>query len=292
MILWVFLLPVVVLCGLDEAGKTSIKLFLENIDKEQAKKPYIASTEVETFKEHYLSIYVIPGQERFRHMDFFYEQYIPLADRVGLVIDASDRRRFDEVKRYWEFLKQRIDRYATKEIEVLLIAHKQDVRGAAQADEIAKLVMSKKDMKKYHVKTLNTSILDIFSMYELLRAFYGDIKKVGLDTIVEVLCDNTQAQAAFLIDGQMLPISVIGSPEALKFMEDIFYPIYKRGVLDYIALKFENIRFVAISKKVNGENIVAGVYDYKVSLREAIDYCNRALTKYVEEARKRWKYIK
>jgi len=224
-------------------------------------------------------------------MEFFYEKFIQPADRVGLVVDASDKAKFGEVKRYWEYLKKMIEKYALKDVEVILIAHKQDKEGAVPAQELAKKIFSRGDIKKYRVKMLNTSILDMFSMYELLRTFYGDLKKVGLDTIVEVLCSKTKAQAAFLIDGQMLPISVIGSSEALKFMEEIFYPIYKRGILEYLALKFEEIRFVAISRKVDGDNIVAGVYDYKVSLKEAIDLCNRALVKYIDEARKRWRHL-
>ena len=284
-------MPTVILCGLDEAGKTSIKVYLENIDRGEALKPYIASTEVEGFRRHYLSIYVIPGQERFRQIEFFYEQYFPLADRIALVVDASDRGRFPEVKEYWAYLRAMIDKYGRSR-EVILVAHKQDKSGAVSADYLMGHIFSKSDRKKYKIRGINTTIMDIFSMYELLRVFYGDLKKVGIDTIVEALCANTRAQAAFLIDGQMLPISVHGSSDALKFMEDIFYPIYKRGVLEYIALKFEKIRFVAISRKTDGDVIVAGVYDYKVPLREAIDFCNRALERYVEEARRRWASIR
>ncbi|MEX0569499.1 MAG: ADP-ribosylation factor-like protein [Candidatus Njordarchaeota archaeon] len=284
-------MPNIILCGLDEAGKTSIKVYLENIDKEQATRPYIASTEVETYREHYLSVYVIPGQERFRYTEIFYQQYFSVADRIGLVVDASDHSRFKEVKEYWTYLKEMIKKYASKEIEVILIAHKQDKKEAVRVEEIATKILSKDDIKKYKIRMLNTSVLDIFSMYELLRAFYGDLKKVGLDAIVEVLCSNTKAGAAFLIDGQMLPISVAGSPDALKFMEEIFYPVFKRGILEYIALKFEQIKFVAISKRADGDIVVAGVYDYKISLKDAIDYCNRALIKYIEEARKRWKSV-
>ena len=285
------MLPNIILCGLDEAGKTSIKVYLENIDKEQATRPYIASTEVETYREHYLSVYVIPGQERFRYTEIFYQQYFSVADRIGLVVDASDHSRFKEVKEYWTYLKEMIKKYASKGIEVILIAHKQDKKEAVRVEEIATKILSKDDIKKYKIRMLNTSVLDIFSMYELLRAFYGDLKKVGLDAIVEVLCSNTKAGAAFLIDGQMLPISVVGSPDALKFMEEIFYPVFKRGILEYIALKFEQIKFVAISKRADGDIVVAGVYDYKISLKDAIDYCNRALIKYIEEARKRWKSV-
>ncbi len=284
-------MPVVTLCGLEEAGKTSIKVFLENIDKEKAIKPYEASTDVEAFSRHYLTIYVIPGQESFRYIEVFYEKFIQPADRVGLVVDASDKAKFREVKRYWEYLKKMIDKYALKSVEVILIAHKQDKKGAVSAQELVKKIFSKGDIKKYRVKMINTSILDIFSMYELLRAFYGDLKKVGLDAIVEVLCSKTKAGAAFLIDGQMLPISVVGSPDALKFMEEIFYPIYKRGVLEYLALKFGDVRFLAISRRVNGDSVVAGIYDYKVSLKEAIELCNQALLKYIDEARKRWRGI-
>lgn len=290
-LIWCILLPNVILCGLDEAGKTSIKVFLENIDKDQATRPYIASTEVETYREHYLSIYIIPGQERFRYVEIFYEQYMPIADRIGFVVDASDSGRFAEAKRYWQYLKGMIKKYASKKIEVIFIAHKQDKKGSIRAEELVKKIFSKDDIKKYKVKPLSTSVLDIFSMYELLRAFYGDLKKVGLDTIVEVLCSNTKASAAFLIDGQMLPISVMGSPDALKFMEEIFYPIFKRGVLEYLALKYEQVKFVAISRRVNSDIVVAGVYDYKTSLKDAINYCNKALIKYVDEARKRWKSI-
>lgn len=285
------MLPNVILCGLDEAGKTSIKVFLENIDKDQATRPYIASTEVETYREHYLSIYIIPGQERFRYVELFYEQYIPIADRIGFVVDASDSSRFVEAKRYWQYLKEIIKKYASKKIEVIFIAHKQDKKGSIRAEELVKKIFSKDDIKKYKVRPLSTSVLDIFSMYELLRAFYGDLKKVGLDTIVEVLCSNTKASAAFLIDGQMLPISVIGSSDALKFMEEIFYPIFKRGILEYLALKYEQIKFVAISRRVDSDIVVAGVYDYKTPLKDAINYCNRALIKYIDEARKRWKSV-
>lgn len=282
-ILEVRCLPVVILCGLEEAGKTSIKVFLENIDKNEAMKPYIASMEVETFKEHHLSIYVIPGQSRFRLMEFFYEQYLPLADRIGFVVDASDPAKFGEAKQYWDFLRRMIDKYSTKDMEVILVAHKQDKKGARLGEKLIGSIFSKGDIKKFRVKSINTSVLDIFSMYQLLRMFYGDLKKIGIDSIVDVLRANTRARAAFLIDSHMLPISVVGAKEALKFMEEIFYPVYKRGALEYIALKFEDIRFVAISRRVDGDFVVAGVYDYKVALNEAISFCNKALIKYVDE---------
>jgi len=281
-------LPNVVLCGLDEAGKTSIKVFLENMDKSEAMKPYIASNNIETYKKHYLSIYVVPGQARFRNIEVFYEQYFPLADRLGYVVDAGDPTRFPEARQYWEYLKKMIKKYARKDMEVIFVAHKQDKKTAKRAETIIYNIFPKDDIKKYRIRMINTSVLDVFSMYELLRMFYGDIKKVGIDAIVDVLRVNTNARAAFLIDSHMLPISVVGNKEALKFMEEVFYPIYKRGSLEYMAIKFENIRFLAIARRVNSDFVVAGVYDYKSQLGDAINYCNKALIKYMDEARKRW----
>ena len=278
------------LCGLEEAGKTSIKVYLENLDKNEALKPYIASNEVEIYKRHHLTIFVIPGQERYRYVEFYYQQYFTPSSIIGLVVDASDIGKFDEVAAYWGFLKEMIDKYA-KSRNVVLIAHKQDKKNALPAEKIARKIFSKGDIKKYNIRMIDTSILDIFSMYSLLRMFYGDLSKVGLDLIVQTLAFQTRAAASFLIDGHMLPLSVVGSKDALSFMEEIFYPIYKRGRLHYLILKFEGIRFLAVSKGGESDYVVVGVYDYKVPMGEAIKLCEKALDKYFSEARKRWKSL-
>ena len=139
-------MPIVTLCGLEEAGKTSIKIYLENIDRDQVKTPYRASENVEVYREHYLTVYVIPGQESFRYSEFLYEKCFQPSDRIGFVVDASDRDKFGEAKKYWEYVKKMIEKYAVKKVEVILVAHKQDKEGALDAREIAKKILSKNDI--------------------------------------------------------------------------------------------------------------------------------------------------
>jgi len=90
--------------GLDRAGKSSIKVYLESLSLNSAMNTRI-SNGVETYLVRNFRIDVFPGQEKLRYEETLYERLFPFVSKVVLVVDSVDRKRFPEVRKFWKFVK-------------------------------------------------------------------------------------------------------------------------------------------------------------------------------------------
>ncbi len=111
----------IAMCGLDNAGKTSILNFLKNGEFQGT----IATMGVnhENFKLGKLSMSVMDlgGQEVFRP---FWPGYIERADILVFVLDSSDVTRLPLAK---DIFHKAISTYCNEEIPILILATKQDL---------------------------------------------------------------------------------------------------------------------------------------------------------------------
>ena len=281
-----------VFVGLDAAGKTSIKVYLETLNLDAAKSTSM-SNHNETYERGNLRIEVFPGQEILRFKEPLYATFFPAVDKLVFVVDASDTKRFSEAKKYWNFLKQMITKYCKKIPQTIVLAHKQDLKESVSADIILDQIFDQEDIDKYNIVSLETSIYDPISISLLLMAIH-DGENIGLDKIIEALRSRSRANAAFIFDGHILPIcysSIDEDTKTMNLISDVICSLEKIGTIKTFISVFEDGgNMIAVSKKLNSERVIIGVYDYKEKTKNVLDLCINTLEYYMREIRKRaWK---
>jgi len=223
----------VLMVGLDYAGKTSIRQYLQTFDVNRALRTE-TSTSIETFRKSALNIYVVPGQELLRYEERIYEILLPITQKVCFVVDSADVSRFDKVKKYFEFIRRMMSKYASSDCELIVLAHKQDLPNAVDKRKIAELL----DVDETYV--LATSIMDPISMSQLC------LKLIGMN--IEVLIPfsrvmkEKEVKAVFFSDKEIpyillgdVSLGVIKLKEAMDLVKKIQSNmiIIDRGAIDY-----------------------------------------------------------
>ncbi|MEX0567560.1 MAG: ADP-ribosylation factor-like protein [Candidatus Njordarchaeota archaeon] len=279
----------VVFVGLDAAGKTSIKVYLETLDLDAAKNT-VMSNHNETYERGSLRIEVFPGQEILRFKEPLYATFFPAVDKIVFVVDASNRERFKEAKKYWEFLKHMIDKYCSKTPQLIVLAHKQDLKESVLSDVILNEIFDQKDIGKYKIIPLETSIYDPISISLLLMTIH-DGKNIGLDKITESLRQRAKADVAFVFDGHVLPISYSSAGRDIRpinLISDVICSLEKIGTIKTFVSVFEDeSNIIAVSKKIDSERVIIGVYNYRENTKNVLDLCIQTLGYYIKEIRKR-----
>ena len=277
--------------GLDRAGKSSIKVYLESLSLNSAMNTKI-SNGVETYLVRNFRIDVFPGQEKLRYEETLYERLFPFVSKVVLVVDSVDRKRFPEVRKFWKFVKDMIDKYAKKEVHIVVVAHKQDLEGATTCDELKKTILDSEDIKKYRITCVETSIFDPISMSLLLRVLHG-AQGVGIEDIVDVLRKESKSKIAMIFDGHLLPIAISGtkpSSEIFSRVHELVVSLEKYGYVKAFVGIFENEKVFVLSKKQNEERVIFCLVDFEENLEKITSLCDNAMRNYMSEMRKRfWK---
>ena len=279
----------IIFLGLDNAGKTSIKVYLETLDIEKAKNTKM-SNQVEVYQRGKMRIEIFPGQKLLRMKERLYEVFFPYAKRIAFIVDSADKDRIPEVREYWGFVKSMITKYCEKTPEIILVAHKQDLQGALSAKELMNLILDKEDQRKYSIIPVETTIYDPISMSLLLRALHGG-HKLGIDQVVDSLRERTDAELAFIYDNHLLPIatSVKSKDETMmRRLNDIVIALEKVGELRIMAGYFaDGKNIIIVSDRVSDERILVGIYNFSTQLREAIIQCKNVSKYYLKEMRER-----
>ena len=109
------------MCGLDNAGKTSILNFLKKGEFEDTIATMGVNYESLNFGKLSLSIMDLGGQQIFRQ---FWPSYIERADILIFVVDSSDIVRLPLSR---EIFFQAIENFCTPNIPILILATKQDL---------------------------------------------------------------------------------------------------------------------------------------------------------------------
>lgn len=111
----------IAMCGLDNAGKTSILNYLKNGEPSESLATMGVNFEKLKLGKLDLSIMDLGGQQVFRQ---FWPGYIERADILIFVLDSSDIQRLSLAK---EIFHQAVKDYCTPNIPILILATKQDL---------------------------------------------------------------------------------------------------------------------------------------------------------------------
>lgn len=277
-----------VFLGLDNAGKTSIKVYLETLNIEKAKQTKI-SDKVEVYQRGAMRVEIFPGQRVLRENEKLYEVFFPFVRRIAFIVDAADSQRFNEAKEYWNFVKRMIEKYCREKPEILFVAHKQDIPNAVPADVVAEKILSKEDFKNYRILLLNTSIYDPISMSLLLKALHG-AHRLGIDKIVEVLRERTGADVAFIYDNHLLPIAISmkhKDEKVVNRLTDIVISLERLGELKVLYGTYADGKDILLLSEYAKERILIGVYGFTVNLKEVLIHCKATQKHYLAEMRRR-----
>ena len=280
---------ITIFVGLDNAGKTSIKTYLETLSIDAAMNTRM-STQVETYLRGGFRVYIFPGQRKLRYDEFLYERFFPLADKIALIVDAADKRRFGEVRKYWQFLYRMIDKYGRKKVQVILVAHKQDLPNALRWKEILPKIFDVPfDVGLFDIRCANTSIFDPPSMSMLLRTLHG-ATSLGIETLLSNLRRLTKSEVAMLFDTHLHPIAMSGTTtgsEIFRRVHALVVDLEKHGFEAFVGVFRDYHVFVMCRGGGEGRVIVALV-NFGVKVNTAAEFCDETLKQYARMRDKIW----
>ncbi|XP_063775660.1 ADP-ribosylation factor-like protein 14 [Pseudophryne corroboree] len=130
----------ILLLGLDAAGKSTV-LYRFKFKEPFSTIPTVGFNVemIQTEKHLQLTIWDIGGQEKLRS---FWCYYFENTDGLVYVVDSTNKQTLDEAKKEFQFIVQN---ELIKNVPVVVLANKQDLPGALNADDITR----KFNMKKH-----------------------------------------------------------------------------------------------------------------------------------------------
>ena len=158
----------IAMCGLDNAGKTSILNFLKKGEFQECLATMGINHESLKLGKLSLSIMDLGGQEVFR---YFWPSYIERADLLIFVVDSSDVNRMPIAK---EIFYNAINNYCDPGIPLLFLATKQDLPNICSLAYIIHLFQ----LTSLYDRTIHiqrTSALTGMGIYEAFQWIYNQI---------------------------------------------------------------------------------------------------------------------
>lgn len=130
----------IVMLGLDSAGKSTL-LYKFRSNDVFITMPTIGFNVdmIEAGKDFTLTFWDVGGQKKMREL---WSSFLEDAGALLYVVDSSDKRRLEESRREFELI---LKNESIKDVPVVVLANKQDLPGALNAEEITR----KLKMKKY-----------------------------------------------------------------------------------------------------------------------------------------------
>ncbi|NXN83305.1 ARL14 protein, partial [Bombycilla garrulus] len=130
----------ILMLGLDSAGKSTLLYKLRYKDAFLTTPTIGFNVDmIEAGKDFTLTIWDVGGQKKMRE---FWSNFLEGTDALLYVVDSSDKRQLEESKREFELI---LKNGSLKNVPVVVLANKQDLPGALNAEEITR----KFKMKKY-----------------------------------------------------------------------------------------------------------------------------------------------
>ncbi|AMD21547.1 HFL309Cp [Eremothecium sinecaudum] len=131
----------ILMLGLDNAGKTTI-LYKLKLNKIRTSAPTVGfNVETVTFRNVKFNMWDVGGQERLRPL---WRHYFPATTALIFVIDSHDKERLNEAK---EELYSIIGEKEMEDVVLLVLANKQDLRGALSPHELSDLLQLSENLK-------------------------------------------------------------------------------------------------------------------------------------------------
>ncbi|OWK52100.1 ADP-ribosylation factor-like protein 14 [Lonchura striata] len=130
----------IVMLGLDSAGKSTL-LYKFRSDDVFVTMPTVGFNVdmIEAGKDFTLTFWDVGGQKNMREL---WSSFLEDAGTLLYVVDSSDKRRLEESRREFELI---LKNESIKNVPVVVLANKQDLPGALNAEEVTR----KLKMKKY-----------------------------------------------------------------------------------------------------------------------------------------------
>ncbi|NWW65343.1 ARL14 protein, partial [Ifrita kowaldi] len=129
----------ILMLGLDSAGKSTL-LYKFRYKDAFLTMPTIGFNVdmIEAGKDFTLTFWDVGGQKKMREL---WSNFLEDTDGLLYVVDSSDKRRLEESRREFELI---LKNESIKDVPVVLLANKQDLPGALNAEEITRRFKMKK----------------------------------------------------------------------------------------------------------------------------------------------------
>ncbi|KAK7279177.1 hypothetical protein RJT34_24223 [Clitoria ternatea] len=124
----------ILMVGLDNSGKTTIVLKINGEDTSVISPTLGFNIKTITYQKYTLNIWDVGGQKTIRS---YWRNYFEQTDGLVWVVDSSDLRRLDDCKMELDNLLKE-ERLSGSSL--LILANKQDIKGALTPEEIAKVL--------------------------------------------------------------------------------------------------------------------------------------------------------
>ncbi|OMO81666.1 hypothetical protein CCACVL1_12313 [Corchorus capsularis] len=153
--------------GLDNSGKTTIVLKINGEDTSVISPTLGFNIKTITYQKYTLNIWDVGGQRTIRS---YWRNYFEQTDGLVWVVDSSDLRRLDDCKMELDNL---LKEERLSGASLLILANKQDIKGALTPSEIAKV--------------LNLEAMDKTRHWEIVgcSAYTGEGLLEGFDWLVQ-----------------------------------------------------------------------------------------------------------
>lgn len=169
---------VILFCGLSNAGKTTIQNIFTKGDVFKTAPTLGVSLNTLSFKDMNFRIFDLGGQERFREE---ITPLLPFADLIVFVMDAGDKKRFDEVRSEFKKILRNTGKKLTP---ICVLRHKADLSKTMKE----RYVINKLGLKSILDRPWNifsTSAVTLDGLLEVFKWIYEQTVGEKLDFIVD-----------------------------------------------------------------------------------------------------------
>ncbi|NXD02650.1 ARL14 protein, partial [Certhia familiaris] len=129
----------ILMLGLDSAGKSTLLYKLRYKDAFLTMPTIGFNVDmIETGKDFTLTFWDVGGQKKMRE---FWSNFLEGTDGLLYVVDSSDKHRLEESRREFELI---LKNESMKNVPVVVLANKQDLPGALNAEDITRRLRMKK----------------------------------------------------------------------------------------------------------------------------------------------------
>ncbi|NXO82826.1 ARL14 protein, partial [Sitta europaea] len=129
----------ILMLGLDSAGKSTLLYKLRYKDAFLTMPTIGFNVDmIDAGKDFTLTFWDVGGQKKMREL---WSNFLEGADGLMYVVDSSDKRRLEEARRELELL---LKNESMRNVPVVVLANKQDLPGALNAEEVTRRLRMKK----------------------------------------------------------------------------------------------------------------------------------------------------